>query len=238
MLILMVYTLVYCALKRGHELKAGSILACGLFKFHLVLPFALIFALRRRGRFLMGFAGMALVLAVVSVLVSGLGVIVGYPKMFFNGGYRALMGFQPEYAPNIRGLVYLIGNGKMPATLSAAIVGILSGFLWWVTAKRWSDDAFDFSFSAAVIATLLTGYHAFVYDLSLLLLPVAILCGELAKRKALLSNSTFNAVLIVLFIPPLHHLLIAYHVYAIMCLVMMVLFVNVTRIAARGPAGA
>ena len=38
-LILMVYTLVFLALKRGRELEAGGLLACGLFKFHLVLHF-------------------------------------------------------------------------------------------------------------------------------------------------------------------------------------------------------
>src|SRR5215469_2731900 len=46
MLLLVIYTLVFLTLKQGRELTAGAVLACGLFKFHLVLPFALIFALR------------------------------------------------------------------------------------------------------------------------------------------------------------------------------------------------
>jgi hypothetical protein len=106
----------------------------------------------------------------------------------------------------------------------------------WVTARIWKDNEFDLCFSAAVIATLLTGYHAFVYDLSLLLLPVAIVCGELAKRKILLSNLTLSSTLVVLFAQPIHYVLMTHHIYALMCLPAVVLFVSVVRIVARQPA--
>ncbi len=232
-LMLMIYTLVFIGLKRGRELEAGGVLACGLFKFHLVLPFAIIFALRRRGSFLVGFGGVALLLATASVLVSGPGVLVGYPKMFLNSQYRALMGFQPEYAANVHGLVYLITPGKIPVAISGAVVAALSAFLLWTTARIWKDNEFDLCFSAAVVATLLTGYHAFVYDLSLLLLPVAIVCGELAKRKVLLGNLTLNSTLVVLFAQPIHYVLMTHHIYAVMCLPVMALYVSVAKIAAR-----
>ena len=235
LLMLLVYTLVFLALQRGRELEAGGLLACGLFKFHLVLPFAIIFALRRRGVFLLGFAAIALLLVTISVLVCGPGVLATYPKMFLNSQYRALMGFQPEYAANLRGLVYLITPGKIPVEISGAVVAVLSAFLLWLTAKLWRDNELNLCFSATVIATLLTGYHSFVYDLSLLLLPVAIVCGELAKRKILLSNLPLNATLVVLFVPPIHHILITYHIYAIMCLPVAVFFATVARLTARQP---
>jgi hypothetical protein len=235
-LMLMIYTLVFLALKRGRELEAGALLACGLFKFHIVLPFAIIFALRRRWSFLGGFAGIALLLITASVLVSGPGVLASYPAMFLNSQYRMLMGFQPEYAANIRGLVYLITGDRIPVAISGTVVAALSAFLLWVTARNWKDSEFELCFSAAVIATLLTGYHSFVYDLSLLLLPIAIVCGELAKRKILLSNLTLNSTLVVLFVPPLHHLLIVHHIYALMCVPAVVLFVCVVTVAARQPA--
>ena len=237
LLILLIYTLVFLALKRGRELEAGSLLACGLFKFHLVLPFAIIFVLRRRVSFLLGFAGIALILVAVSMLVSGPGVIVAYPKMFLSGQYTALMGFQPEYAANIRGLVYLITRGKVPVVISGTVVAALSALLLWATARIWKDTELELSFSAAVIAALLTGFHAFIYDLSILLLPVAIVCGELAKRKTLLSNRALNGVLLVLFVPPLHHVLISYHVYALMGVALVVLFVAVARTVSPPPVG-
>ena len=235
-LMLMIYTLVFLALKRGRELEAGGLLALGLFKFHLVLPFAIIFALRRRASFVLGFAGIALLLVAISVLVSGPGVLASYPAMFLNSKYRMLMGFQPEYAANIRGLIYLIAPSKIPGAISGAVVAALSAFLLWVTARIWRDSEFELCFSAAVIAALLTGYHSFVYDLSLLLLPVAIVCGELAKRKILLSNLTLNGALVVLFVQPIHYVLMTHQIYAFMCVPVVVLFVTVVKIAARQPA--
>ena len=167
------------------------------------------------------------------MFISGPGVVAAYPKMFLNSDYRKLMNFQPEYAANIRGLVYLIAGGKIFSAVYVAIVGVLSAFLLWLTAKIWKDSEFDLSFSAAVITALLTGLHAFIYDLSLLLLPVSIVCGELAKRSTLLRNSILSAVLIVLFVPPVHYVLITYHVYALMCLPVAVLFVSVARTVAQ-----
>ena len=181
----------------------------------------------------MGFSGIALFLVAISMMVSGPGVLAAYPRMFLNGEYRALMGFQPEYAANIRGLVYLITRGKNPA-IFGAVVAALSALLLWITAKNWKDNEFELCFSVAVIASLLTGYHAFIYDLSLLLLPVAIVCGELAKRKMLFSSLTFNSTLIVLFVQPIHYELADYHVYALMCVPVLVLFVSVLRMASRG----
>jgi hypothetical protein len=234
-LMLMIYTLVFLALKRGRELEAGALLACGLFKFHLVLPFAIIFALRRRWSFLGGFAGIALSLVTISALVSGPGVLASYPAMFLNSQYRMLMGFQPEYAANIRGLVYLFAGDKIPVAISGTVVAALSAFLLWVSAKTWKNNEFEVGFSAAVIATLLTGYHSFVYDLSLLLLPIATVCGELAKRKILLSARTLNSALVVLFVQPIHYVLITHHIYALMCVPVAVLFVCVVTDAARQP---
>jgi hypothetical protein len=156
--------------------------------------------------------------------------------MFLNSKYRMLMGFQPEYAANIRGLIYLIAPSKIPGAISGVVVATLSAFLLWVTVRIWRDSEFELCFSAAVIAALLTGYHSFVYDLSLLLLPVAIVCGELAKRKILLSNLTLNGALIVLFVQPIHYVLMTHQIYAVMCVPVVVLFVTVVKIAARQPA--
>ena len=46
--LLLVYALTFIALKRGDDLRAGAILGLGLFKFQFILPFALIFLLRRQ----------------------------------------------------------------------------------------------------------------------------------------------------------------------------------------------
>ena len=58
-LLLVLYCLAYGAFRRSQDLRAGVFLGLGLFKFHLVLPFAFILLLRRRwqalGGILVGF---------------------------------------------------------------------------------------------------------------------------------------------------------------------------------------
>jgi len=232
-LILIIYTATFRALKQGRELEAGCLLACGLFKYHLVLPFAIIFAIRRRISFLTGFAAVVVALVALSMLISGPEVLKSYPTMFINPGYRRLMSFQPEYAANIHGLVYLLTRDKIPVSASAAAVIVLSLALLWFTAGKWNDSQFELYFSAAVVATVLTGFHAFVYDLTLLLLPIAIACGELAKQRELFRSSSFNAALLILFLPPAHNLLATYHIYALMGLVLLVLFFTIIRAISR-----
>lgn len=235
MLMLLIYTMTFLALKREREFAAGCLLACGLFKFHLVLPFVFICVLRQRFRFLAGFAAVGLILAVISILICGPGVITAYPNMFLNRNDRALMNFQPEYAANLRGLVYLLWGSKVPGHAADVIVVIASLALLGFIARRWRDSALELSFSAVVVAALLTGFHSFVYDLSLLLLPIAIVCGEMAKRQKLLSNSVLNTLLIVLFVPPVHHLLIVRHIYSVMCVALLLLLGVILKILKDSP---
>jgi hypothetical protein len=90
-----------------------------------------------------------------------------------------------------------------------------------------------------VIATILASYHLYNYDLTLLLLPIAIVCGELAHRGSLLSNTVLRATLAVLFVPPLHLVLVEHSIYALMCAPVLALFFIVTRLirVGEGPAG-
>jgi Glycosyltransferase family 87 len=233
-LILFIYTLVFISLRDGHESRAGALAACGLFKFHLVLPFVFIFVLRRRSRFLIGFAAVALVLVFVSVLACGFGILISYPKLFLTSQYKSLLGFQPEYAANIRGLVYLLSFGRLPGAITGGLVALSSVYILWVVAKAWRDDQLVFSFSASVVATLLTGFHAFIYDMALLLLPVAIVCSALVRNNALLRHRGLSLILLILFIPPVHFVLAQLHAYALMGIVLIGLFISIVQLMNHG----
>ena len=95
--------------------------------------------------------------------------------------------------------------------------------------KKWNDEQPELCFSAAVVVALLTGFHSFVYDLILLLLPCAIVCGELARRKSLLRDTTLAIVLVIFFVPTIHRELILHQIYALMCLPMFALLINLMR---------
>ena len=233
-LILLIYTLAFISLRNGHEVRAGSLLALGLFKFHLILPFVLIFAIRRRMRFLFGFAAVAAILVMVSVAVCGFGILLAYPKLFIDSQYKSLLGFQPEYAANVRGLVYLLSFGRLHGAVSGGLVGLISIYIFWVVTKNWRDDQLAFSYSAGVVASFLIGFHAFIYDLALLLLPIALVCGELADTNGLFRHRELSFIALVLFIPPVHFILAQLHAYALLAIVLLGLLAIVVQLIREG----
>ena len=239
MLMLLIYTLVFVLLKRGTEFRAGCVLACALFKFQFIVPFIVILLLRRRWSVIRGFAVIASLLALVSIGVSGFQVITAYPRfLLFDRTYLKVAGFAPEYMPNIRGFLHLLVNSRLAAPAFGLLVATFSGLALWLAAKNWRDEQFGLSFSAGLLATLLASYHLYNYDLTLLLLPIAIVCGELAHRRRLLPGPvTLTPVLIVLFLPPLHRVLLLHSIYALMFIPILVLFLTVvwlTRHSIKG----
>lgn len=233
MLMLVIYAGVFVLLQRNAQFAAGCMLALGLFKFQLILPFAFILLLRRKWSAFAGFTLVAGLLIGVSVAISGFQVLGGYPRfLLFDSSYQQVAGFQPEFMPNIRGIAYLLLNRWITSSLLNILVLVLSVFTIWFAAKRWRDEHFALSFSTAMIATLLTSYHLYNYDLTLLLLPVTVACSELAKQKRLLAGSPLLlAVLIIIFIHPLHTLLVRHSIYALMFVPVFILYLLNLRMA-------
>ncbi len=229
MLTLLIFTAVFVLLKRGSEDFAGCVLALGLYKPQFILPFVVILLFRRKWTVIRGFAVVAFLLALVSIGISGLKVITTYPRfLFFDSTYQKVAGFNPKYMPNIRGLLYLALDGRLGKPVFAFLVASFSLSVLWIAAKSWRDEEIGLSFSAALLATLLASYHLYNYDLVLLLLPIAILCGELAARGRLLSSTALNLTLIALFIPPLHRLLLLHNLFGLMCVpVIMLLMITI-----------
>ncbi len=232
MFLFFIYTAVFVLFRRGKCFCAGCVLACGLFKFQLIIPFVAILLMRRKWCVLKGFSITGSLLVVVSIAISGVRVLVEYPKLLLvNRTYQRIGGFDPTFMPNLRGFLYLIGGRRLPASVFAIIVALLSIVIVWLAAKNWRDEQVDISFSVGVLATLVASYHVYNYDLTLLLLPVAIICGELAQQRNLLSAPiVFTLALIVLFVPPLHRFLLLRSIYALMFIPILVLFVNIIQL--------
>jgi len=226
MLMLLIYTLVFVLLSSGAEFPAGCVLACGLFKFQLIVPFVLILFLRRKWSAAWGFAAVGSLLILASIGVSGIQVLAAYPRfLLFDTRYQQIAGFAPEYMPNVRGALYLLVHRRFGSLEFGLLVAALSGLALWLAAKNWRDEQLGFSFSAAIFATLLASFHLYNYDLTLLLLPISVACGELARRERLLSSPIpLSAALVILFIPPLHRLLLLHGVYALMVIPILGLF--------------
>jgi Glycosyltransferase family 87 len=223
-LMLFIYSAVFLLLDKNRHFLAGCVLACGLYKFQAVIPFAFILGLRRRWTTVGGFLLGGLCLMLISLAVSGTGSLSGYPSFLLTELRENIGGFNPSAMPNIRGLFTLLVHGKIGNIPSALLIFFFSMLTLWWTARGWRDDEFRLSLAAGLIATVLASFHLYNYELSLLLLPIAIVCSELTRNKMLRNEKVLTGSLIVLFIAPLHRFLSLQNAYGLMCLPILAMF--------------
>src|SRR5271157_101618 len=108
-LLLLLVTLSVFLLASGRVVLAGAVLGCGLFKFHLVLPLALILALRRP-RLWLGLCPVAAVLAAIWAMMTGWHGMVDYRHAVFYVENHGAAGTPIAAMPNLRGLTGLIAE--------------------------------------------------------------------------------------------------------------------------------
>jgi hypothetical protein len=221
-LLLFLYGLAFVSWKEKHLVSTGAWLACGMFKFHLVLPFELLMLIQEkttqgRRKILTGFVGVGAILGAVSIAAVGARQIISYPRYVLGLEKTMAMGaIMPSDMPNLRGILYLMASSVRHFDV---LVILLSGALYFVAA--WvcgspDDDANtndpshdrnngDLKFSLAVFATVLVSYHGLGYDLCVLALPVLLIAGQLGNkiRFASWTGMAISAGLAALLFSPL-----------------------------------
>lgn len=207
LLLLLLFSLAYVALKKNQEFAAGCWLGLGLFRFHLVLPLVLILLLNKKGKALFGFLVSAVSLGLISLAVVGWREALSYPGYVWKvenstGSAASLL----SAMPNLRGLTHTI----LPWTPRVAVaVSIVSAIVLLWAAFQWNDRRLELSFSLASVATILVSYHVLAHDLCLLLPPLALLadhfdqCGLTRTEKGLLLLGP----MVVLLLSPVQMLL-------------------------------
>ena len=163
----------YVSLQGGRPFRAGLLLAGMLIKFQIALPVALLFLAWRRWRFLGGFVLGAAVLACLSLLVAGAGGVAVYAHSLLSmaagvsaPSEQARLGMFPSRMPNLHGVFYALSGGAAwgnGLTLVSSILVMLR------------TAAARASLPRALLAALLVSYHLQPHDLSLLLVPIAVL---------------------------------------------------------------
>ena len=231
-LILFLYASTYVLLRRNRHLLAGMVLALGLFKFHLVAPFALLAMFWRERKLWYGFAPVGALLAVLCYAMVGALGIMNYPR-FVLLLEDAMSGSEkiPAGMPSIRGMLYLLtpSNWNTGPLLVGLCAALLTGTAWLSAGER---VPFDLKFSAALLATALVGYHVVSYDLSMLLIPLALLTNYLLARVGLENSShkLMAVAMAALFISPLQLFLsVKYKDFALMSIVLLVWFYAIAR---------
>jgi hypothetical protein len=201
-LLLLLYTLAFICLEKKRFVAAGACLACGLFKFHLVLPFLILLLIREKKKVLSGFLLVSAALGLIGVALVGWHQIIYYPLYVLRLEETMARGaIMPQDMPNLRGILYLIS----PRIPNAFVLFLsIAVFLIGVAGSRGKEQS-HLKFAFGIFLTVLVSYHALGYDLSILMLGIFLLANDLLDRE---EPSHWSGLLIVgciaiLFFAPL-----------------------------------
>jgi hypothetical protein len=221
-LLMLLFAISFWLWKRGREDAAGFVLAMGLFRPQLVLPFALVAFLAGKWKFVRGFGPGAVLVLLVSASLVGVHGMADYARILLSQGTQGSASALAQQwqihlglMPTLRGLLWIILPASVPGNIRNFLLlsGILAGLLWAVSALRGVKDgvAFDMAFATAVAAVALVSFHSLPHDFSLMILPLLIGGGVFASAddRAERGNPyTWVTVGFLLFFTPLYFVLI------------------------------
>jgi hypothetical protein len=249
LLLLLLVVLSFSALRHSRGFAAGCWLGLALFKFQLALPLALVLVVTQsrnvRTGLVKGFSLAALALAALSVAISGWSLFLVYPKFLLHLKAQPFAGIVPQAMANFRGLIYLLFHSDQSsgAVISLSILcaaALIMTLVGWRKMGRNNNndnkDNFDLAFANSVTFALLVSYHLNPHDLSLALLPIALLLRSTSARTPA-ARKTANWVtlglLAIFLLPPLHLWALKAGAYALVGLPLLALFLSVAFLPRR-----
>jgi hypothetical protein len=191
-LLVFLFALSFWLWKRGREDAAGFVLAMGLFRPQLALPFVLVAFLAGKWKFVRGFMPGAVLVLLVSVRVVGVHGMAEYARILLSQGtlgsasalsqqWQVHLGLMPT----LRGLLSIVLPASLPTNIRNFLLlgGTSVGLLWAVKALRGLKEgaAFDMGFAVAVGVVTVVSFHSLPHDFSLMILPLLIAGGALAS---------------------------------------------------------
>jgi Glycosyltransferase family 87 len=214
-LLLVSFALAFVCLKRSRDWAAGLALGLGLLKFQVVLPFALIFLLKRRWRFVAGLTVAATLLIVVSLIIVGLNGMASYLNMlvdtFRHPAGWAYVTIKPSNMPTIRGLFSGLLGADIPQLWITGISMALSGCLILTMAWCWREDEeavrgtrFDLMFAAAMVVSLATAPYLYPHDLTPALLAVILVVASPQWRVSSCGRLVVTSAIVILYASPFY----------------------------------
>ncbi len=188
-LLLFLLTLAFRELSEGHDFRAGCALAVAYFKPQFVLPMLLVMLVIKKWKVITGFLAASVGLFSISVALVGWHGTLRYPVAMLQYArlpYNTGGGEYPEFMYNLRGFAYVLLHSKLANTTLHTGTLVVSAIMMLLVAvpflaRRRNLSAVDFSF--IVVVTLLASYHCYVYDMSLLVLPLLLVAGHIAGQE-------------------------------------------------------
>jgi hypothetical protein len=218
-LLLLLFTLGYLALAREKEFHFGCILGLTLFKFQFAPFLILPFLIRRRWKALLGFTSVATVMALISVLVTGVRGAMEYAALLreensdlASKAAQRMWSIYPSAMPNLRGAMFVLFSDRISeGTMKASVLGLsLLLVLWASTRWKWpaagTPKGLAVLFSLQLSVMLISSYHLLVHDLSILGLPILLMLNELMGPRAFSAGVriTLIATAALFYLTPLY----------------------------------
>jgi hypothetical protein len=197
------------ALDKKRNFTAGALAGLGLFKFHLLIPLAFLLLCWRRFRFFAGFSSIAAALALISIVVVSPAQIRFYAGSLLNigqggnGGAHELLRYPLPITmmASVHGLV----NGIFEApSIQRTIVTILLvvGVMLWVAIAVPRTCPAQWMIPIALTTAVLVSYYLFIYDLTILLLPLAVALNRSMAPVRGKNSRWLSAACILVFLAP------------------------------------
>jgi hypothetical protein len=180
---LLLYVLVYLALRGGQDGRAGAWAALGLFKPQLFLVLPIVFAAGRRWRALFVYCGVASALGLASLVLVGPDGAAAWAHI--------IVGFEPANAAKLAGRMYSLKaffDVLLPEQTGVALglslicsLAVLALVIrvWHVPGAFRHD--LPLRWVLTMLAALLVDPHLLDYDLTVLVLPGLLIVGTLAE---------------------------------------------------------
>src|SRR5207253_8256288 len=202
----------------------GTLVGLGLFKLQIVIPIAILFFAWRRWRFSAGFALSSAFAMGVSLWVIGLEQAKAFVhSLFAVGGAVAPAANQIKFPlrttlmANLRGLIAGLAAGKLSSTTILILTISLSAAVLLALAIRLRKQAPAAAMLLAITASVVVSYYLFIHDLSVLLIPIAVILDRYIGLSAATGAwDGFTAILAAsLFVAPICLFLIPGHFYIV-----------------------
>ena len=185
---------------RGRDLTAGVFLGLTLFKSEFALLIALLFLFWRRWRIGAGFLVTGVVVAMISLLLAGVGGLqASAHHVLFSSPPTAVdrrdFGLTGLALPNLHCLFNALNSYISPRILEGATI-VCSILLFAWTATRTAN------FALAILVVLLVNTYGTIYDAVLLVIPIAMVLDARLAVSTGLSRLWSRNIVSVLFVAP------------------------------------
>ncbi len=191
-LLLLIFTATFALFRSGKAFASGAVFALIAFKPHLALPIGLMMLVAGHWRWVLG-TYFTLGILLVASARGGLDVCGGYVGICQNlgdylqtGGYRLEEGFSLWSAAHM--LVGDPGGARLVAAAISIVLVIATGLACRRALSVGEEVGIARAFAALTLATVLVAPHFYIYDLTILLLPAAILAREAMRSDATRRN--------------------------------------------------